>query len=105
MKSTTLIFGLTFLLPAISLSQAAGDSTKPRQRQQSHRLADENGDGIRDRMPGRQQRLGAGMDRFIDLDGDGICDGREGGLGFRRGKTQVGNEPGKMSGRKGQGGR
>jgi hypothetical protein len=45
------------------------------------------------------------MDRFIDLDGDGICDGREGGLGFRRGKTQVVNEPGKMSGRKGQGGR
>ena len=29
---------------------------------------------------GKQQR----MDRFIDLDGDGICDHRSQGLGFRR---------------------
>jgi hypothetical protein len=29
---------------------------------------------------GKQQR----MDRFIDLDGDGICDHRSQGIGFRR---------------------
>ena len=32
------------------------------------------------RENGKQQK----MDRFIDLDGDGICDHRSQGLGFRR---------------------
>jgi len=31
-------------------------------------------------------------DKFIDTNGDGICDNREQGLGFRRGKTQSSNQ-------------
>lgn len=35
------------------------------------------------------------MDRFIDADGDGICDHRAQGLGFRRGKHGEGKMKGK----------
>ena len=34
-------------------------------------------------------------DQFIDANGDGICDNREQGLGFRRGKAQSVNQSGK----------
>lgn len=46
---------------------------------------DENGNGIDDslEMPGKGK--GRGRDKFVDADGDGICDGREAGLGFQRG--------------------
>ena len=35
------------------------------------------------------------MDRFIDVDGDGICDRRAKGLGFARGKHSEGKMKGK----------
>jgi len=34
-------------------------------------------------------------DQFIDANGDGICDNREQGLGFRRGKMDTGKQTGK----------
>ncbi len=34
-------------------------------------------------------------DQFIDTNGDGICDNREQGLGFRRGKMETGKQNGK----------
>jgi hypothetical protein len=34
-------------------------------------------------------------DQFIDTNGDGICDNREQGLGFRRGKMDTGKQTGK----------
>ncbi len=34
-------------------------------------------------------------DQFIDTNGDGICDNREQGLGFRRGKMEIGKQTGK----------
>jgi len=34
-------------------------------------------------------------DQFIDTNGDGICDNREQGLGFRRGKMETGKQTGK----------
>jgi hypothetical protein len=36
------------------------------------------------------------MDRFIDADGDGICDHRAKGLGFERGKRGEGKMKGKQ---------
>lgn len=92
------------LLPAISLSQTVGDSTRTRDRQRSRQAMDENGDGINDRTVRRQQRLGPGMDRFIDINGDGISDSRECGLGFRRGRMQQ-TELGKQAMGKGQRGK
>ncbi len=49
---------------------------------------DLNGNGIDDRLEGKQKGKGKGKmqnkDRFIDLDGDGICDGKESALGLRK---------------------
>lgn len=52
--------------------------------QHSERFVDRDGNGIDDRKEGKGKLRG--KDRFIDNDGDGICDGREGGLGFRGGR-------------------
>jgi hypothetical protein len=42
-----------------------------------------------------QQKKTQKMDRFIDADGDGICDRRAQGLGFGRGKHGEGKMKGK----------
>jgi hypothetical protein len=62
-------------------------------------LLDENGDGVSDRAQQRMRGSKRGLDRFIDANGDGICDGRENGLGFQR--SAAGG--GKKAARKGQG--
>ena len=49
---------------------------------------DKNSNGIDDRLENRrlkgQKQRGKYKDRFIDLDGDGICDGRESAIGLRK---------------------
>lgn len=61
------------------------DQQRERVRAGQEGFRDENGNGVDDRI----ERQGIGKstrkDRFVDADGDGICDGRAGGLGFRRG--------------------
>ncbi len=55
-------------------------------------FVDFNANGVDDRIEKQRLRKGKGkgkgknlkMDRFIDLDGDGICDGRESGIGLRK---------------------
>jgi hypothetical protein len=92
------------VLTTASLGQAAGDTARTRERRQTRRVMDQNGDGINDRTLGRQHRLRQGMDRFIDANGDGISDSRECGLGFHRGRMQQ-TELGKQSMGKGQKGK
>jgi hypothetical protein len=46
---------------------------------------DENGNGIDDRIENQANASASRKDRFVDEDGDGICDGRAAGLGFKRG--------------------
>jgi len=104
MKPITLLLGLLVLCSALSFGQSAGDSTRTRDRQQSRRVLDENGDGINDGVLERQ-RMRRGMDRFMDANGNGISDSREGGLGFRRGKMEQPTELGKQGARKGQKGK
>jgi len=71
MKST--IFTLLFVLfSAVTLGQTQ-DTTAQRQNRQKNQK----------------------MDRFIDADGDGICDHRAQGLGFGRGKHGEGKMKGK----------
>jgi hypothetical protein len=67
---------------------------------QQNGFRDENGNGIDDRTEKRGQGRGSKKDRFVDADGDGICDGRAGGLGFRRG---AGGGQGSSTGGKGSG--
>ncbi len=49
------------------------------------KFRDENGNGIDDRLEMKGKGKARGRDKFVDADGDGICDGREAGLGFQRG--------------------
>ncbi|MBP1657285.1 MAG: hypothetical protein H6Q31_1886 [Bacteroidetes bacterium] len=111
---------LFLLVPALwltsSLQAQTQDTTANRERQERNvaphgAFRDENGDGIDDRIERRGKGKGAKKDRFVDADGDGICDERTGGLGFRRGAGaagQAGSAAGKGSGagnRHGQGGK
>jgi hypothetical protein len=47
---------------------------------------DANANGIDDRIEFRQDKKGKSKksDKFIDLNGDGICDGRESALGLKK---------------------
>jgi hypothetical protein len=106
MKSAIILFGLSLLLTTASLSQAVPDSTARRNRERQRSVfVDENGDGINDWAQQRKGRMKQQKDRFIDANGDGICDSRESGLGFRRGAASGHNNTGKLSGKKGRGGK
>lgn len=106
------------MLPQEAWAQARDTTAAARtQEQQRERVRagqsgfrDENGNGIDDRTERQGKGAGSKKDRFVDADGDGICDGRTGGLGFKRGNAagQQGTGAGKGSGtgnRYGQGGR
>jgi hypothetical protein len=62
-------------------------------------FVDGNGDGIDDRALGKGSGIRRGKDRFIDEDGDGICDPRATALGIR----QRGAGAGLMMGADGKG--
>lgn len=105
MKTLITTFGLMLLLSIPSFSQNAPDSTKQRPQERTQKgFVDQNGDGINDRGQQRQDRMKRRTDRFIDANGDGISDGRECGLGLRRGSS-AGKGMGKQNGKKGQGGK
>jgi hypothetical protein len=81
------------VLGGTSFAQAQRDSLTRAQHRRT--FADQNGDGVKE-TPRRAARA---MDRFIDGDGDGICDHRTQGFGFRRSVT----DPGKKMRIQGQG--
>lgn len=61
-------------------------------------VKDLDANGIDDAKEKNQGKGKQGMrsnDQFIDANGDGICDSREQGLGFRRGKGQSTTQTGK----------
>ena len=115
-----LIAALT-ALPALAVSQSRDTTAAARTTEQQRErvrtgqggqgtFRDENGNGIDDRIERQGKGQGARKDRFVDADGDGICDGRAGGLGFKRGAMngQQGAGAGKGNGtgnRYGQGGK
>ncbi len=65
---------------------------KVMQQQKLADFVDANGNGIDDRVEngtlkgknGKMKGKGPRKDRFIDLDGDGICDGKESAIGLRK---------------------
>jgi hypothetical protein len=77
------------LKPHVEQKAAADSSAKAgeKQRPQYGKFRDENGNGIDDRLEMKGKGRGRGRDKFVDADGDGICDGREAGLGFQRGRS------------------
>jgi hypothetical protein len=88
MKTLMMLLGLMLFLSAVSFGQTAADSVRTQESHKSRRIVDENGDGVSDRMMGRQPSAKRGMDHFIDSNGDGISDNRECAFGFRRGMMQ-----------------
>jgi len=95
----------TFLLMTIFFgSVTVAQSSQSMEKKKGDKKAttpivnDLNADGIDDtkelQQSGAKQKMKM-HDRFIDTNGDGICDTREQGLGFRRGKTQSPNQSGK----------
>lgn len=119
MNSRTLVLIATLaLLPASAASQSrdttaatrASEQKRERMRAGQEGFRDENGNGVDDRIERQGNTTSPRKDRFVDADGDGICDGRAGGLGFRRGAMngQQGAGQGKGNGtgnRYGQGGK
>lgn len=69
--------------------KALADSSGTAAEKQTPRhgaFRDENGNGIDDRLEMKGKGRERGRDKFVDADGDGICDGREAGMGFQRGR-------------------
>jgi hypothetical protein len=104
MKPLMMLLGCLLCMSTFAFGQSAHDSTRKQESRRSRGMADENGDGINDRMIGRQQMIKKGLDRFIDTNGDGISDTRECAFGFRRGGMQQ-TESGKQGMGKGQKGK
>lgn len=79
---------LLVLLGSFASAQISSDTSsikKVKETEKNKNFLDENANGVDDRLEkqqgeGKQKRM---RDRFIDLDGDGICDGRSGGVGLR----------------------
>jgi len=118
MKPAQLLMLVSIVWFTPSVKAQTQDTTANRHRQErtitpQGSFRDENGNGIDDRVERRRQGQDSRKDRFVDADGDGICDGRVGGLGFRRGAGAggtgtAGSSVGKGSGtgkRFGQGGK
>lgn len=89
MKTFTAILFLSLAPVLPGYAQVASDSLTQRDSVslRAKHFIDENGNGIDDRLEKKGKRDRHSRDRFIDNDGDGICDGRESGLGFRGGGT------------------
>ncbi len=78
-------------------SQASGQQKK-KEKSSVVSIKDLNANGIDDAKENERSRkmpMARMHDQFIDTNGDGICDNREQGLGFRRGKMETGKQPGK----------
>ena len=84
------------------------DQEKARnQRQELKGFVDKNANGIDDRLEiGSKGPAAKGKDKFIDKDGDGICDERATGMGFRRNNAigPAGEQAGAMERKRKRGG-
>lgn len=107
MNNLMIILMALLLLSTMALAQSSTDTTgdkKVKEIDKKSDFIDENANGVDDRMEqqqgvGKQRRM---RDRFVDLDGDGICDGRQGGVGIR---ARHSDKQTKQGGQKHQGNR
>lgn len=77
------------------------------QHQELKGFIDKNANGIDDRVEiSSKTQKAKGKDKFIDKDGDGICDERATGMGFRRGSAigPAGEQAGAMERKRKRGG-
>lgn len=88
MKQMLKILLMSVMLSALSFAQSGSDTLsdkKVKEVAKKSDFIDENANGVDDRFEKQQgvEKQKRMRDRFIDLDGDGICDGRSGGVGIR----------------------
>ncbi|MFA6455245.1 MAG: hypothetical protein WCW40_00375 [Bacteroidota bacterium] len=99
MKNFYALCTLCFLLITGSpLSAQTVEQQKEQKKQVVPADYDANANGIDDAKEKQQVNVNKGSkkrDQFIDANGDGICDTRENGLGFRRGKGMNSGQFGK----------
>jgi hypothetical protein len=105
MKKLIIILLVIALYPLSVPAQTRSDtsaSARPQKERTGQKVVDENGDGMDDGVAGKGKGLRRGNDRFVDRDGDGICDDRTRGLGFRHGAGEGEGHMGKNSNGKGK---
>jgi len=84
-----------------------GQERAQHRQQQLEGFVDKNANGIDDRLEiGSKSQSGRGRDKFVDKDGDGICDERATGMGVRRGGAigPAGEQAGAMDRKRKRGG-
>jgi hypothetical protein len=99
MKRLIIILTIAILTTASVYAQATDTSAvnkvKQEKKLQQRQMVDENADGIADNQQQKMKRHKNKKDKFIDRDGDGICDDRASGLGWRlggKGSTRLGGQ-------------
>ncbi len=108
MSKGTLVILLALTMSTLVSAQTETPQTKPTETPQNRTaeakksaspvLKDLDADGVTDAQAqsrNANRQSGRARDTFIDANGDGICDSREQGLGFRRGNTVTATQTGK----------
>ncbi len=82
----SLIFLSVFVYGSTASANTGRNQTGSQDSTEQKEFVDENQNGIDDREESGKGRCykGRRRDRFIDKDGDGICDDREGNIGPKR---------------------
>jgi hypothetical protein len=108
MQKRSFVILLALMMSTLMLAQTETPITKPAEVPQSKTteakktpspiLKDLDADGVADSQVNSRnanRQSGRARDTFIDANGDGICDTREQGLGFRRGNGSATPQAGK----------
>ena len=93
-------FSILFIVGSTLMAQSNTETGQQKEQKviTSPAENDANANGILDVKENQQsgsKKSTKKRDQFIDVNGDGICDSRENGLGFRRGKGIQAGQSGK----------
>jgi type II secretory pathway pseudopilin PulG len=107
MKTIWIILAIVILTAGESTAQTVQDSAAVKRNQaekqlQQQQMVDENADGIDDAQQQKGKKFKNKKDKFIDRDGDGICDDRASGLGWRLGGKNSMKQGGQKKGPRGR---
>jgi hypothetical protein len=95
MKSIIAILLFIIFSGSNAFSQNADSASVRNKKTEQKEFKDQNADGVPDSPQGKKVQR---RDAFIDANGDGICDSREQGLGFKRTGKHSGSTAGTKTG-------
>ncbi len=97
-KQVIVIISLMIVQSSIAQTTQVSKEQNKKEKSSAVSIKDLNANGIDDskenQSSGKTSKVKM-RDQFIDANGDGICDNREQGLGFRRGKMDATKQTGK----------